>query len=83
MQVQKEGQNPYEGSLEIKQLYHTPLKAFDMSRPTAKISPKSLKENDQYAVKKQENHQYTGLSGNHTDNQREGCKLIDASLSSY
>ena len=34
-------------------------------------------------LEKQEIQQKTGLSGNHTGNQREGCELIDALLSSY
>ena len=31
-------------------------------------------------LKKQEDHQWTCLSENHTGNQREGCELIDASF---
>ena len=69
MKVQREGQNPQEGSLEIKDVYQTLSKAFDIARPTSKVSSKSLKEDDQHF-----------LSGNHTGNQRESCELIDASL---
>ena len=47
MKLQREGQKPYEGSLEIKALCQTLSKAFDMSTATAKVSPKSLKEDDQ------------------------------------
>ena len=38
--------------MEIKGLCQTLSKAFDMSRATAKVSPKSLKEDGQDSVKK-------------------------------
>ena len=41
-----------EGCLKIKDLCQTLSKAFDMSRLTAKISLKSLKEDDQDSVRK-------------------------------
>ena len=44
--------NPLNGSLAIKDLCQTLLKAFDMSRPTVRVSPKSLKEDDQDSVRK-------------------------------
>ena len=50
MKVQREGQNLLEDSLEIKDLCQTVLKAFNMSRPIAKVSPKSLKDDDQDTV---------------------------------
>ena len=53
-----------------------------MSRPTAKFSPKSLKEDDQDFVRKARRSPVDRLYGNHTGNQGEGCELIDASLSS-
>ena len=41
-----------EGTLEIIDLCQTLSKAFHMSRPTAKVSPKALKEDDQDSVRK-------------------------------
>ena len=38
--------------MEIKDLCQTLSKAFDMSRPTSKVSTKSLKEDDQDSVRK-------------------------------
>ncbi len=52
MKVQSEGQNPKEGSLESKDLCQTLSKAFDMSRATAKFSPKLLREDDQELERK-------------------------------
>ena len=43
---------PKEGSLETKDLCQTLSNAFDMSKATAKVSPKSLREDDQDSVKK-------------------------------
>ena len=40
---QSEGGEPKEGSLDIKPSCQTLSKAFDISRPTTKDSPKSLK----------------------------------------
>ena len=48
-----------------------------MSKATAKVSPKFLKEDDQDSVRKAD-HQWNILYGNHTDDQIEGCELIDA-----
>ena len=38
--------------MKIKDLCQTLSKTFDMSRPIARISPKSLKEDDQDSVRK-------------------------------
>ena len=47
--------------MEIKALCQTLSKAFDMSRATAKVSPKPLKEDDQDSGKP--DHQQSGLDG--------------------
>ena len=52
MKVQRKGQNPQEGSLDIKNSWQTLFMAFDMSRLRAKVSPKSLKEDDQDSARK-------------------------------
>ena len=44
MREQSEGVKPKEGSLDIKPRCQTLSKAFEISRPTTKDSPKSLKE---------------------------------------
>ena len=76
MKLQREGEKSQEGSLEFKALCQTLSKAFDMSRATAKVSPKSLKEDDQDSVRK-EDHQQSGLDGSHTGGQIEDCEVID------
>ena len=53
MKLQREGEKVQEGSLEIKASWQTISKAFDMSRATAKVSPKSLKEDDQVSNESQ------------------------------
>ena len=76
MKLQREGQKPYEGSLKINALFRTLSKAFDMSMATAKVSPKSLKEDDQDSVKKARRSQQIGLGGSYTGGQIEDCEVI-------
>ena len=77
MKEQREGQNPQEGSLESKALCQTRSKAFEMSKATAKVSPKHLKEDDQDSVKKGDRQQ-NAPCGTHTVDQRGGHQRIDA-----
>ena len=58
--------------MEIKALCQTLSKAFDMSRATAKVSPKSLKEHDQDLVRKARSP-IESLGGSRTCGQIEDC----------
>ena len=53
-----------------------------MSKPTAKVSPKSLKNDVQDSVRKARRSQVYRPLRKPYRHQREGCELVDASLSS-
>ncbi len=77
MRVQREGQNPKEGSLESKAVCQTLLKAFEMSRATAKVSQKHLRKDDQEQLGRQKDQRQNAPYGIYTGDQRGGCRLID------
>ena len=62
--------------MEIKALCQTLSKAFDMSRATAKVSLKSLKEDDQDSVRKSRRSPVERPGGSHTGGQIEYCEVI-------
>ena len=62
--------------MEIKALCQTLSRAFDMSRATAKVSPKALKEDDQDSVRKARISPLW-LDGSHSGDQIKDCEVID------
>ncbi len=65
------------GSLESHDLSQTLSKAFDMSKATAKVSPKLLRGDDQELGRKARRSPVERLYGNRTGDQKEGWKLRD------